>query len=122
MWWRPAWFSLKGKGSIRGQRRDAVLPHPAFSTNQPADPCTTAAVAVPWIGVGGRVIAVPIAVVGGVAVAIVGSGASREPEQATGDGPCCDSAAVIRSAPTPTAPAAPPPDLFGRGSSRDLLD
>src|SRR4051794_15000599 len=43
MWWRPAWFSLKGKVGIRGQRRDAVLPHPAFSTNQPADPCTTAA-------------------------------------------------------------------------------
>src|SRR3954470_460579 len=42
MWWRPAWFSLKGKGSIRGQRRGAVLPPPALSTNRPADPCTTA--------------------------------------------------------------------------------
>src|SRR3954453_18631119 len=55
MWWRPAWFSLKGKGGIRGQRRDAVLPHPAFSTNQPADPCTTAAraAAEPAIALGG---------------------------------------------------------------------
>src|SRR5688500_10495093 len=35
------------------------------------------AVAVPWIGVGGRVIAVPIAV-GRIAVAIVGPGASRQ--------------------------------------------
>src|SRR3954470_5552241 len=43
MWWRPAWFSLKGTGSIRGQTRGAVLPHPAFSTNHPADPCNTAA-------------------------------------------------------------------------------
>src|SRR4051812_12337798 len=43
MWWRPAWFSLKGKVGIRGQRRGAVLPHPALSTNHPADPCTTAA-------------------------------------------------------------------------------
>src|SRR3954462_6777725 len=42
MWWRPAWFSLKGKVGIRGQRRGAVLPHPALSTNRPADPCTTA--------------------------------------------------------------------------------
>ena len=39
---RRSWFSLKGKVGIRGQRRGAVLPHPAFSTNQPADPCTTA--------------------------------------------------------------------------------
>src|SRR5829696_2008192 len=43
MWWRPAWFSLKGKMGIRGQRRGAVLRHPALSTNRPADPCTTAA-------------------------------------------------------------------------------
>src|SRR4051812_11008457 len=35
MWWRPAWFSLNGKGSIRGQRRGTVLPHPALSTNHP---------------------------------------------------------------------------------------
>src|SRR5829696_7972295 len=42
MWWRPAWFSLKGKIGIRGQRRGAVLPHSALSTNRPADPCTTA--------------------------------------------------------------------------------
>src|SRR4051794_37207839 len=42
MWWRPAWFSLKGTGSIRSQTRGAVLPHPAFSTNHPADPCNTA--------------------------------------------------------------------------------
>src|SRR5215213_2721054 len=33
MWWRPAWFSLKGKVDIRGQTRGAVLPHPALSTN-----------------------------------------------------------------------------------------
>src|SRR4051794_15567697 len=46
MWWRPAWFSLKGKGSIRSQRRGAVLPHPALSTNRPADPCTTATLAL----------------------------------------------------------------------------
>src|SRR3954465_3877929 len=39
MWWRPAWFSLKGKVGIRSQRRGAVLPHPALSTNPPADPC-----------------------------------------------------------------------------------
>src|SRR4051812_43360637 len=44
MWWRPAWFSLKGKVGIRSQRRGAVLPHPALSTNRPADPCTTATV------------------------------------------------------------------------------
>src|SRR5215213_6347688 len=25
MWWRPAWFSLKGKGSIRGQKGAALL-------------------------------------------------------------------------------------------------
>src|SRR3954464_13314560 len=42
MWWRPAWFSLKGKMGIRGQRRGAVLLHPALSTNHPADPCNTA--------------------------------------------------------------------------------
>src|SRR3954468_5942135 len=42
MWWRPARFSLKGKVGIRGQRRGAVLPHSALSTNRPADPCTTA--------------------------------------------------------------------------------
>src|SRR3954466_3895057 len=34
MWRRPTWFSLKGKMGIRGQRRDAVLPHPALSTNR----------------------------------------------------------------------------------------
>jgi ABC-type nitrate/sulfonate/bicarbonate transport system permease component len=36
MWWRPAWFSLKGKGSIRSRKRVALLRHPA-SQNQPAD-------------------------------------------------------------------------------------
>src|SRR3954451_19961359 len=28
MWWRPAWFSLKGKGNIRGQRRELSYPTP----------------------------------------------------------------------------------------------
>src|SRR5215207_10495010 len=42
MWWRRSWFSLKGKVDIRGQTRGAVLPHPALSTNHPADPCNTA--------------------------------------------------------------------------------
>src|SRR5918994_263425 len=36
MWWRPAWFRLKGKGSIRGQPGDAPLPPPA-SQRQPPD-------------------------------------------------------------------------------------
>src|SRR5215212_6483206 len=35
MWWRPAWFSLKGKGSIRGWKRATPLRHPA-SQLQPA--------------------------------------------------------------------------------------
>src|SRR5215217_3760295 len=34
MWWRPAWFSLKGKIGVRGRKGDALLPHPA-SQHQP---------------------------------------------------------------------------------------
>src|SRR5215210_7961690 len=80
------------------------------------------------IRVGGRVVAVPIAIVGGVAVAIVGSGAGRErPKGKPADETCrkCP-AAIVRPAPSPTvaAPTSTPPplDLFGRGRSRDLLD
>src|SRR3954451_9131203 len=36
MWWRPAWFSLKGKGNIRGQRRELSYPTPPSApTAQP---------------------------------------------------------------------------------------
>src|SRR5215207_4861430 len=38
MWWRPAWFSLKGKVSTRRQTRADLLRHPApqhQSANQP---------------------------------------------------------------------------------------
>src|SRR3954453_3193888 len=81
-----------------------------------------------WCIVGGRVVAVPGAIVGGVAVAIVGSGAGRErPEREAADETCrkCP-AAIVGSAPPPAVAAkavpAPPPDLFGWGRSRDLLD
>src|SRR3954463_2838231 len=45
MWWRRSWFSLKGKVGVRGQRKGGVLPHPALSTNRPANPCNTATLA-----------------------------------------------------------------------------
>src|SRR4051794_15784071 len=42
MRWRRAWFSLKGKAGIRGQRGSTPLRHPAPS-RQKTDPCTTLA-------------------------------------------------------------------------------
>src|SRR3954470_18034241 len=36
MWWRQSWFSLKGKGNIRGQRRELSYPTPPSApTAQP---------------------------------------------------------------------------------------
>ena len=51
MWWRRSWFSLKRKVGVRGQRKGGVLPHPALSTNRPANPCNTASQAS-WLVAG----------------------------------------------------------------------